>query len=188
MRFVALITAVFTFALVASAFQDAEQPPPPAKPDANHQWLNQMVGDWTIKSEFIMAPGDEPMRMEGTETVRSLGNLWTIAEGHAEMSGTPLTWVLTLGYDARKKAFVGSWVDSTASHLWTYTGTLDESKKVLTLDTEGPSFTDPTKDSKFRETLEVKSADHRTFTSSILGDDGKWITFVRSDYRRKDKK
>jgi hypothetical protein len=32
---------------------------------------------------------------------------------------------------------------------------------------------------------EFKSDDHRTFSSSMLGEDGKWVTMARGEARRK---
>jgi hypothetical protein len=147
--------------------------------------LQQLVGEWTATSEATMEPGAEPMRMESTESVRSIGGLWILGEGSASFDGTPFTSILTLGYDPQRKAFVGSWIDSMQTHLWTYVGKLDESRKVLTLETEGPSFADPSKNSKYRDVIELKSADHRTLTSSVQGEDGVWTSFVKADYRRK---
>jgi hypothetical protein len=37
---------------------------------------------------------------------------------------------------------------------------------------------------KYKDTIEIKSADHRTLSSSILGSDGKWQQFMTSHYRR----
>jgi hypothetical protein len=72
--------------------------------------------------------------------------------------------------------------------LWTYVGKLDEGKKALTLAAEGPSHADPTKTAKYRDVIELKSADHRTLTSSVLGEDGTWTTYLTAAYRRKNKK
>ena len=170
--------------LVASVPQD---PPAPAQPTEQHRWLHQLVGQWTATAEASMGPGLPSMKMESSETVRSIGGLWIQGEGAATMNGKPFTWVVTLGYDEAKKAFVGNWIDTMATHMWVYRGTLDEAKKVLTLEAEGPSFTDPTKSAKYRDVIELKDKDHRTWTSSFLGDDGKWTSFMTAHFQRKQK-
>jgi hypothetical protein len=176
-----ILAFVLLLPLVASVPQD----PAPAQPTEHHKWLHDLVGQWTAKSEMSMGPGTEPMRMESSETVRSIGGLWIQAEGTATMNGQPFTTVMTLGYDANKGAFVGTWIDTMQTHMWVYRGTLDDAKKVLTLEAEGPSFTDPKKLAKYRDTIEMKSKDHRTLTSSLLGDDGKWTSFMTAHYHRK---
>jgi hypothetical protein len=153
--------------------------PPPVK---EHQWLQQFVGEWT----FEMGPDQPAMKMTGTETVRSLGGFWTLGEGKCEMMGQKMSTVLTLGYDVQKKRYVGTWVDSMTSTLWNYTGSVDAAGKVLTLDTEGPDFTNPGKTCKFREVIELKAKNHKTFSSSMQGEDGKWTTFMTANYRRKE--
>ena len=89
-----------------------------------------------------------------------------------------------LGYDAEKRKYVGTWVDSMNSYLWKYEGSVDASGKVLTLETVGPS---PLKPGlvRFKEVTEFRSKDHRVFTSSMQNDDGTWVTLVTADYRRK---
>lgn len=168
----------------ASAAPDSPESSPPPSLD-QHRWLQQLVGEWSATSEATMEPGAEPMRMESTERVRSIGGLWIVAEGSASFGGMPFSTMLTLGYDPQEQAFVGTWIDTMQMHLWTYRGTLDESKRVLTLATEGPAFGDPTKTAKYRDAIEIKDPDHRVLTSSVLGDDGSWKTFLRAEYRRK---
>ena len=181
MKILALCIAL---SLGAVALQDNFEP---AKPGDQHKWLEQLVGDWTAKSEATMAPGAPPVVVESTEHVRSIGGLWILAEGSASMGGMPFTTVMTLGYDPAAKAYVGTWIDSMQTHLWHYKGQLDNAKKVLTLETEGPAFDDPSKTSKYRDVIELKDADHRTLSSSVQGADGKWTTFLTAKYERKKK-
>jgi hypothetical protein len=179
------ITAI-TIALLTSAtfFQAQEIPqmPPPAK---EHAWLQKFVGNWEAEAEIIMDPAKPPMKSKGTETVRPIGGFWILSEGKSEAMGMKFDHVLTLGYDPEKKKYIGTWFDSMSSYLWKYEGTVDPTGKILTLETEGPCPKEPGKISKFKEVTEFKSDDRRVFTSSMLGDDGKWTTFVTVDSRRK---
>ena len=98
--------------------------------------------------------------------------------------GGPFTGNLTLGYDPDKKKYVGTWFDSMSSYLWQYQGTVDASGKTLTLETEGPSHDMPGQIVKDRETTEIKSKDHKVFTS-VRQKDGKWVTGLTINYRRR---
>ena len=160
--------------------------PAPAKPTDQHKWLHQLVGDWDVTIEAMGEAGGEGQKMESSESVRKLGELWVIGEGKATFGGTEFRSMITLGFDPAEKAFVGSWIDTVQTHMWTYRGKLDEQKKVLTLEAKGPSFTNPGTMADYRDVIEMKSPDHRTLTSSVRGEDGEWVTFMRADYRRKE--
>ncbi len=157
-----------------------------ARPQKEHQWLQQLVGEWTTEMEATMEPGKPPVKSVGTESVRSLGGLWILAEGQGEMPdcGTA-TMLTTLGYDPQKGRFVGSFVASMMTQMWLYEGALDASEKVLTLDTEGPHMAGDGRMAKYQDIHEIISSDHRTLTSQMLGDDGQWHHFMTAHYRRK---
>lgn len=71
------------------------------------------------------------------------------------------------------------------SRMLTYDGSLDATGKTLTLETEGPSFTDPGKLSKYRDIIEMKDQNTRILRSAMLADDGKWHEFQTATYRRR---
>jgi len=151
-----------------------------------HQWLKQLLGNWTYEHECPGENGKPPQKMHGTETVRAVGDLWVIGEGEGEMpGGGEARMILTLGYDPKGERFVGTWIGSMMTELWVYDGELDSSGKVLTLSADGPDFNDPAKSGKYRDVIEMKSIDLRTLTSNVLGPDGKWTPFMTAVYRRK---
>ncbi|HEY8478161.1 MAG TPA: DUF1579 domain-containing protein [Chloroflexota bacterium] len=150
-----------------------------------HRWLQQLVGEWTFEVEVSAGPGKPPEKVSGVESVRSLGDLWVLAEGRIEGPDGHSTTVMTLGYDPRQGRYVGTFVGSTMSHLWVYGGELDPGERVLTLETEGPTMTAEGTLAKYRDVIEVKGDDHRVLTSSVLGDDGVWHPFMTASYRRK---
>jgi hypothetical protein len=154
-----------------------------AEPQKEHRWLEQFVGEWEYENEAIMGPGQAPMKSKGTESVRSLG-VWILCEGKGPMpDGGLMTAVITLGYDPTKKRFVGTFIASVMTNLWLYEGQLEGN--VLTLDAEGPSFADPTRTARYQDIFEIVSADHRTLSSQVLGEDGQWHRFMTAHYRRK---
>jgi hypothetical protein len=156
-----------------------------AEPQKEHEWLQRLVGEWAYETEATMEPGKPPTKFKGTESVRSIGGLWVVCEGRGEMpgGGTALT-IMTLGYDPARKRFVGTFLGSMMTHLWIYDGALDDAGKVLTLDTEGPTFSPDGKMSKYKDAIELVSDDHRMLTSQTPGEDGKWHQFMTAHYRR----
>jgi Protein of unknown function (DUF1579) len=156
-----------------------------AEPQKEHRWLEKLVGKWTSEAEATMEPGKPPEKFTGTETVRSLGGLWFLAEGRGEMPGGEKgTTVMTLGYDPQKKRYVGTFVASMMTHMWLYEGKVDEAGRTLTLDTEGPSMAGDGTMSKYQDSMKFESDDHRVLTSQMLGPDGKWQKIMSIHYRR----
>lgn len=156
------------------------------KPGKEHLWLGKLVGQWTFEGEAAMEPGGPPTKFKGTETVRSLGVLWIIAEGNGECpgGGGEATTIMTLGYDPVKKRYVGTFIGSMMTHLWIYDGELNPAGNVLTLISDGPSFTEEGKMVKYKDVIEIRNDDYRVLSSKVLGDDGKWHGIMTADYRR----
>jgi hypothetical protein len=155
-------------------------------PQREHQWLQKLVGEWTLEAEATTDPGKAPEKFKATESVRSLGGLWILAEGQGEMpGGEPAVTMMTLGYDPQKKRYVGTWIGSMMTHLWVYDGALDAAERVLTLEAEGPDMAVEGKMATYRDVIEVLSDDHRVLTSHVLGDDGQWHGFMTANYWRK---
>ncbi len=156
------------------------------EPQAEHLWLHQLVGEWSIESECIMGPDQPPMKTRGREIVRTLGKFWTIGDGVLDTpDGGSCDSIMTLGYDPQTKRFVGSFIASVMTHLWPYHGSLDASGKILTLDSEGPSFAGDGTMAKYQDIIEFVSPDHRTLTARVQSADGTWQQFMTSHYRRK---
>ncbi|HZN64811.1 MAG TPA: DUF1579 domain-containing protein [Tepidisphaeraceae bacterium] len=158
------------------------------EPQKEHRWLQKFVGDWVMEDAKAEGPGGDKPHPKWVETVRSLHGVWVVAEGRGEMpdGGGPATTMMTLGFDPRVGHFVGTWLGSMMTHLWVYSGTLDPSGRVLSLDAEGPDFADLAKPNrKYKDVHEFRGDDHRVLTSHLLGDDGKWTQFMTAHYRRK---
>ena len=156
------------------------------KPESEHLWLQKLVGDWTYEGEAHGPPGEPSHAFTGTERVRPLGDVWVVADGLCPApGGTPAGTMMTLGYNPQTKRFVGTWVGGMMTHLWVYDGSLDAGRRVLTLESDGPSFADPAKSARYRDVITVEADDHRVLTGSVRGDDGRWTTFMTTHYRRK---
>lgn len=154
------------------------------KPESQHEWLKQLVGQWTYECE-CPNPDGPPMKMTGSESIRMFGDLWMIAHGKGSApDGSPVEMQLTIGYDPPKKKFVGTWFGTMMTTLWTYEGTLDASQKSLTLETTGPSWTEEGATALYHETITIVSRDERTFESKVRGKDGSWTSMMKTTYRR----
>jgi hypothetical protein len=154
-----------------------------AAPQQEHRWLERLVGEWTFEGD--MEPGQSEGHHTGTERVRSLGGIWVLCEWEGQMpEGEAGSTLMTLGYDPARGRFVGTFVGSMMTHLWIYEGSLDASEQVLTLESEGPSFTAEGQMGKYRDVMTFEGDDHRVFTSAHLGDDGEWHVFMTLRYRR----
>lgn len=151
-----------------------------------HRWLQKLLGEWTYEHEPSGAPGEPEEKWTGSESVRSLGDVWVLAEGRVEMPGHgPGTTLITLGYDPDKQRFVGTFIGSMMTYLWVYEGELNAEGNKLTLRAEGPDCQTGEKIIQYRDVIEFLSDDHRTLSSYALGDDGQWTRFMTVHYRRR---
>ena len=151
-----------------------------------HEWLKQLIGEWTFETEANMGPDKPCEKFAGTESVRSLGDVWILGEGGGDTpGGGKASNLITLGYDTQKKRFVGTWIGSMMNYMWVYEGSLDSTGKILTLSTKGPSFAGNDKMADYEDIIEIKSPDHRTLTSRTKGDDGNWNQFMIAHYHKK---
>lgn len=156
------------------------------EPHTEHRWLQQLIGEWSIESECVMGPDQPPLKTTGRETVRPLGKFWTIGEGSGDTpDGGSCDSIMTLGYDPQTKRFVGSFIASAMTHLWPYLGSLDATGKVLTLNSEGPSFSGDGTMTKYQDIIEFVTADQRTLTARYQNADGSWQQFMIAHYRRR---
>ncbi len=172
------LACLFLMSVVAYA-----QPPQLPAPTKEHEWLKQCAGEWTTTGECFMEPG-KPSKCSGTESSKMLGDFWCITNINGNFGGMEMKGIMTIGYDPDKKQYVGTWVDNVCGHMWKYEGTLDAAGKVLTLNAEGPSPVNG-KPAKFKDVMELKDKDTKVFTSSMQGEDGKWIVIMSSEAKRK---
>lgn len=162
-----------------------EQQPEAPDPQKEHKWLQKLTGEWTFRIEMQTSQEKGPEEFKGTETVRSLGGIWVIAEGEGEVpGGGTANSIMTLGFDPQKGEFVGTFVASMMSHLWVYReGKLDQSGQVLSLVAEGPDMNSPGKTALYRDVIELKNENQRTLSSYVQNGD-KWQPMMTAYYER----
>lgn len=154
-----------------------------AKPQSEHQWLDQLVGEWNFEHRCKMPDGSESAS-PGRMTCRSLGGMWLIAESNGDAEGAG-SWssVMTVGFDIAKSQYVGTYIGSMMSNIWPYHGVLDESGKRLALYSEGPKF-DGTGIGHYRDTIEIIDTDTWMFISEKQENDESWTQFMTGKHVR----
>lgn len=157
----------------------------PTKPVKEHEWLQQLVGEWKVEASMVMAPGEEPQTSFGRETVTSVGGLWAFTQGIGTMpGGEEMRYYATLGYDVSFNEYRGCWFADVSSHLWKHTGELSADGKTMTLTCEGPDMEEDGKTALYRDVITIIDKDHRTLTSYGQGKDGDWVEYMKSSYTR----
>ncbi|HLV80923.1 MAG TPA: DUF1579 domain-containing protein [Chthonomonadaceae bacterium] len=155
------------------------------RPVQEHQWLQQLVGEWRVETEMMAGPGQPKQKSVGSESVRSLGGLWAFAEGKATMpDGTPMTYYNALGYDVSFKEYRGCWFASVSSHLWKQVGELSADGKVMTLNCVGPNMFKDGETANYRDVIEILDENHRTLTSYGQDENGEWQEFMKAHFTR----
>lgn len=176
------ILAAGGLALADRAKQEKYEPPKPTK---NHEYLKQFEGTWEANSEFSEKPGDPPMKSKGTETDKvAVGGLFLIIDHQSEMMGMPFSGHGIMGYDTLKKKYVGSWVDSMSTAIWSSEGTVDDAGKVFTSVMEGPNPMTG-KMMKMKYVSEITGKDTKKMTFYMEGADGKEHSTGKIEFTRK---
>jgi hypothetical protein len=181
MRRISIATLFTCIAALYGAAANAQEMPEMPKPQKEHEWLKQLEGKWDTVTEVTME-GQEPMKFEGKENARIIGGFWMVGENTGKMMEMPFTGIMTLGFDAEKKHYIGSWIDSMTGYMWQYKGKVDGNKLVL--ETRGPCPKKPGTLSNFKETFEIQGNDKKVFTSEFQEDDGSWTKMVTTTYTR----
>lgn len=154
------------------------------QPVEQHQWLQQLVGEWKVESKMNMGPDQPEMTGSGTESVVSVGGLWAFGHGKATMpDGSPMEYFSTLGYDVSFNEYRGCWFANMSSHLWKYNCELSADGKKMTMNCVGPNMMGEGT-ANYRDVIEIIDANHRTLTSYGEGTDGEWTQFMKASYTR----
>lgn len=155
------------------------------QPQQEHAWLKQFTGEWTSLSKTVATPEQPSIDCTGSMQSRMLGEFWVVNRIEGDMAGMTYRGLQTIGYDAKKKKYVGTWVDSMMGHLWHYEGSVDASGKKLILVAAGPNMMDQEKIASYRDSYEFKSPDLILATAEMRDEQGKWQTFMTGEMRRK---
>ena len=174
-----------TFAVLFVVQKVQAQDIPQSEPTKEHEFLKKFVGKWEVETKGQAGEGQPEVAMNGTMEASMFGKFWMVNNCSYDMSGTPvMKGIQTIGYDADKKKYVGTWIDTMLNKMWMYEGTVDESGNKIMLEAEGPDMTDPKKTAMFRDSYEFKSDDEIIATSEVRVN-GKWVTMMTGTAKRK---
>lgn len=168
---------LFFAALVPSAARSQEPGLP--KPGPEHAHLKAMEGVWD--AEMVLPDGT---KSKGAMTYKmEVGGLWLTSDFKGEFAGAEFTGKGLDSYDAKKKKFVGVWVDSMITSPLVMEGTLDEKTHTLTMHTEGPGPDGNLQ--KMKMVTKMPDKDHIHFEAFFTGADGKDASGFTINYTRK---
>lgn len=166
------------FSAQAAHPQEAEFP----KPGKNHEMLKRFQGTWEVLGKYWIE-ADKAIEYKLVETgTLSCNGLWLIYTDKGVMQGKPYDGHGTLGYDERKKKFVGTWVDSANTQIDVGEGVFDEQGKVFTY--VSTISDDDGKPVRIKRVTEIKSDDLQIMTV-YTGPEGKEEVTGKVEYRRK---
>ena len=181
MRRSQVLSFAFTMCLLSQAFAAEED-----SLSKEHAFLKKFAGTWSCASDCRMSPDKPPMKTTATSTNRMIGDFWLVNEIVSTGGGAKVTAIQTIGYDEKKKKFVGTWIDSMFNHQWQYEGTLNAEGTTLTMEVEGPNFMTGKGTALFRDIYEFKSDSHIFARSLVKSDDGEWIEMVKGNSKLVD--
>ena len=177
---------LFPVLLLAIAPLAAQEVP---KPQVQHQKLARSVGTWDAAIETMGMDGKLHHSKGVSVQKMGPGGFWLVEDFQGEMNGVQFAGHGAFGYDPQKKAYVQSWM-SMAPMLMVFTGTFDESGKVLTMTGESPGM-DGTP-IKVKSVRTWTSGDSMTFELFVVMPDGTeqknmTITYARRVEKRADR-
>lgn len=152
-----------------------------AQPTAEHEVLKQDLGTWEASLSMWMGPDTEPMKMEGTETNRMVGEFWLVSDFKGDFGGMPFAGHGQTGYDQKAGKYVGSWVDSTNPYAMHMMGTYDKETKTFTFKSKG--INPMGEEVLGKSVLVYKDKDHRVLTMYDIVD-GEEVKTMQVEYER----
>ncbi len=156
------------------------------KPSGQHKTLMQDVGEWTFTGKILTPTGFEEFK--GEETVIAVGKFWTVSQYSSNAMGG-LKGSATIGFDAKTKRFVGTWVDSFMPTPTRMKGTYDKKKKTMTYETVGTGMDG--KPMPGQIIIHYKNENSHTFTmmhKDPTGQTDKLVKSMEMIYTRKKSK
>jgi hypothetical protein len=155
-------------------------------PGEAHKALEPMVGTWDTKVTSWMDPAAPPMVSTGTSENRwIMGNRFIEQRFQGSFMDQPFEGIGYTGYDNLKKKYIGTWMDSMGTGIFTSLGTADASGKTVTLT---GMMDDPMTGKAMKTTSVVKVVDNNKHTMEMWcpAPDGKPNKMMEIENTRKN--
>jgi hypothetical protein len=140
---------------------------------AHHKALEPMAGNFNTTVKIWMAPGQQPLEIQGTvEAHWILGGRYLESTHKGDMGGHPFEGRGTEGYDNQNQRYVSTWIDNQSTGPMSYTGSASADGKVFTLSAD---FVDPMTNQKMvnKGVTTILDQDSYKYESYLVGPDGK---------------
>ena len=152
-------------------------------PGDAHKKLDAFTGSWTAKITSWMAPGAQPMTMEGTSEAKwTMGGRYLEDRFSGNYMGMPFEGLGFTGYDNVKKQYWSTWMDNMSTSMMTSSGNGD-GKSWSYVGTMSDPMTG--KDARVESKITVTDDDHHTIEMWGPGPDGKMFKSMEIVYTRK---
>ena len=115
------------------------QVPQLPKPGPEFDVFQSDIGTWDVEIKTWGGPG-EPTVTKGKETNRMLGGFWMVVDFQGNMMGMDFKGHGIYSYDADKKQYVGTWVDSMSPNKMDMIGKYDKDNKSMTYEGMAPGM------------------------------------------------
>ena len=103
------------------------------KPGPEYDIFKHDLGIWDVDIKTTQGPATK-----GKETNRMLGGFWMLTDFHGKMMGLDFKGHGIYGYDAEKKQYVGTWIDSLSPVKMDMIGTYDKAQHTMTYEGMAP--------------------------------------------------
>lgn len=130
------MTVLFAWVFCGTTTLTGQETPLP-QPGPELDVFKSEVGTWDVKIKTWTGPG-EPTVTEGTETNRMLGGFWMLTDFQGSMMGMDFKGHGMYGYDAEKRQYIGTWVDSLSPNKMEMIGRYDKDNDTMTYEGLAP--------------------------------------------------
>lgn len=152
-----------------------------SKPGPEHQALRRLCGAWTARIRYYPSPGAQPEESNGEFLAKmDLGGYFLCRDVNYGMQG--YQGRAFTGYDPLRKAYVGTWADSTSPVIYMLEGRFDEKGRFCEI-FEGPDASGAL--IRARMTTEILDPNQMIFTMHHLLEDGTEPLMLEIEHSRR---